>query len=128
MSKKKVKSNSKQLSLLQYTLIRLEDSSDTRLELLYIYRKKERNEEKRQNANYHRRYTCGDRWFIFEAEQKTSVSRFITRWMVIGSLIGRRNVTTTIKDRSSANISCPLDYSFLLTTINIDRVAHLPRD
>lgn len=58
------------------------------------------------------------------AEQKTSVSRFIA------SLDGYRHANWTTKrhhdyKRSSNAI---LDYSSLLTAINIDRVAYLPRD
>lgn len=62
------------------------------------------------------RMYAGDRWFIFEVEQKRVFQGLLrTGWMAIGWLIGRRNVTTTITDRSSGR--APL----------LKRPLHLPR-
>lgn len=56
-----------------------------------------RTREQRLSTMY-----TGDRWFILEIEQKRVFQGLLrTRCTAIGSLIGRRNVTTTITDRPS---------------------------
>lgn len=56
-----------------------------------------RTRQRRLSTTY-----TGDRWFILEIEEKRAFQGLLrTRCTAIGSLIGRRNVATTITDRPS---------------------------